>query len=77
MSFSIDFITYQPLCNGNNAIFTCFDRLTSISDLFLVLGGALSIYSVAQLFFYNVVRFFGIFAVVISVGHPTFTASFW
>ena len=32
-SWSMDFITSLPLCNGYNAIFTCVDRLTKLTRL--------------------------------------------
>ena len=54
---------YLPLCNDSNAICTCFECLTLYFRLIpcFVGGGALSAFSVGELFFGNVVRFFGIF----------------
>ena len=68
-----------PLCNGHNAIFTCVDWLTEYCGFIhcLVGKGALITSSVAKLLFYNMVRFFGVPAEVISDRDPRFTASFW
>ena len=79
MCYSIDFIMEKPLCNVNNAIFTCLDRLTKYSRLtpFFSREGALSASSVAKFFFDNVARYFGIPMEVIANRDPRFTASFW
>ena len=78
MSWTIGSISGLPLCNGHNAFFTCIDLLTKYSRLItcFVGEGALTAFSVAKLFFDNVVRFFHIPAEVTSDRDPKFTVSF-
>ena len=58
-------------------LFTCVDWLTNYCSIYLVLlGRELNASSVAKLFFYNIVRFFGVPAEVISGRDPGFTAFF-
>ena len=69
----------MSICSGNNAAFTCVDRLTKYCSLIpcFVGEGALSASLVAKLFFDNVIRFFGVPGELISDRGPRFTASFW
>ena len=75
----MDFITGLPSCaNGFNAIFTCIDYLTkyTVFTACTLGAGELSAKQVAQLFFWGVVRQFGLPDDVVHDRDPRFTAEF-
>ena len=63
----------------HNSIFNCVSRLIKYCRLlpFFIGEGDLSASLVANLFFDNIARFFGILGKVISDRDPRCTASFW
>ena len=75
----MDFVTGLPQCGQCNAIFTCVDRLTKFTRLTpCSLGeGEMTAQAVAAMFFYSVVRYFGIPDTVVHDRDPRFTADFW
>ena len=79
MLWSIDFIMDLLLHSGHNDIFSCIDQLTKYCGLIpcFVGEGALSASLVANLFFFNVVKFFGVLAEVIIDREPRLATSFW
>ena len=75
----MDFITGLPSCaNGCNAIFTCVYHLTRYTVLTACTLGAGDFIAkqVLQLFFYGVVRQFGLPDTLVYDRDPQFTAEF-
>ena len=60
--WSIDFMTNLPLCNGENAAMICIEGLLGYVHLIpcFMGDGELSAEHMAQLYFYSVVRVFGL-----------------
>ena len=78
-SWGIDFITDLPLSNGCNALMTCVDRLGKINKLVPCRMGqnTLTARKVAELFFANVVRQYGVPKTLVHDHDPRFTSVFW
>ena len=77
--WTIDIITGLPEINGYNALIVCVDKFGKLCRLIPCRAGenALSATEIAQLFFDNVVRLYGVPRYVLHDRDPRFTAQFW
>ena len=73
---ALDLITHLPLCNGFDAILTIVDHGCSRAAIFVPCKGTVTGEGVADLYFDNVYRWFGLPAKVISDRDPRFTSQF-
>ena len=75
----IDIITGLPGINGYNALVVCVDMFGKLCHLIPCRVGenALSATEIAQLFFNNVVRLYGVLRYVLHDCNPRLTALFW
>ena len=78
-SWSMDFITHLPECNGFNAMYTCIDHLSGLVRLTPCTHGAgeMSAAAMAKLFFNAVVRQFGLPDDIVHNRDAQFTADLW
>jgi hypothetical protein len=72
----MDLITGLPPCGKNNAIFTIIDHGCSRAAVFLPCSDTITGPGIAQLYFDNVYRWFGLPSKVISDRDPRFTSHF-
>ena len=74
-----DIITGLPEINGYNALIVCVDKFGKLYRLIPCRAGenALSATKIAQLFFDNVVRLYGVPHYVLHDRNPRFAAQFW
>ena len=77
--WSVDFVTDLPPVNGYNGFMTCVDKFLKFTRLIPVRFGSDSMTApeVAQLFFDNVVRLYGVPQSVLHDRDPRFTSHFW
>ena len=77
--WTIDFVFGMPLVHGYNRFICCVCKYSKLTRLIPVFAGAgeLAAPEVAKLFFENVVRLFGVLAIVLHDHDPRFMASFW
>ena len=75
----MDFITGLPEVNGFNALLACVDKFGKLCWLIPCRAGEneLSAPAIAELFFEDVVRLYGVPRVVLHDRDPRFTATFW
>ena len=73
---ALDLITHLPLCNGFDAILTIVDHGCSRAAVFIPCKGTITGEGVANLYFENVYRWFGLPDKVISDRDPRFTSRF-
>ena len=73
---ALDLITHLPLCDGFDAILTIVDHGCSRAAIFIPCKGTITGEGVADLYFDNVYRWFGLPAKVISDRDPRFTSRF-
>ena len=73
---ALDLITHLPLCDGFNAILTIVDHGCSRAAVFIPCKDAITGEGVADLYFENVYRWFGLPDKVISDRDPRFTSQF-
>ena len=73
---ALDLITHLPLCDGFDAILTIVDHGCSRAALFIPCKGTITGEGVADLYFDNVYRWFGLPVKVISDRDPRFTSRF-
>ena len=73
---ALDLITHLPLCDGFDAILTIVDHGCSRVAIFIPCKGTITGEGVADLYFDNVYRWFGLPAKVISDRDPRFTSRF-
>ena len=73
---ALDLITHLPPCNGFDAILTIVDHGCSRAAVFIPCKGTITGEGVADLYFDNVYRWFGLPVKVISDRDPRFTSRF-
>ena len=75
----MDFVTGLPDLENKNALFVCVDKFSKLCRLVPCRVGEkeLDAPAVAQLFFDNVIRLFGVPCFVLHDHDPRFTSAFW
>ena len=75
-SISMDFITSLPKSNGFGTIMVVVDRFSKYATFMPATAGCTA-KEAAQLFFRNVVKYWGLPRFIISDRDPRFTGNFW